>query len=151
VSWDDEHERLNGLGHEVVDRLLGRLRGHLRKGGQDDRVPLGTGGSLESHHGARRPEVAQAGHDDADHPRLLGHEGTGRAVAAIPQLPHRLEDAVARFRGHAGGAVDHPRDGLVGHARNARDILQGRRGPQRRACHGPPPRPGPLTRGQYER
>ena len=57
---------------------------------------------LDANDRARRPEVAQIGHDDPDDRGPAGHQGASRGVAPVAQLDDRLEYSLLGFGPNEG-------------------------------------------------
>ena len=125
-----EHRRIHNDEHDGVDALPQQGLdgpadpGGIRVEGGDrlDAVARRAGGEVEVHGDRRRAEVRDAGGDEADGAGAAGDERAGRGRGAVAQLRDRLLDALAGGRPHVGQVVEHPRDGLMGHPSEARDI-----------------------------
>ena len=128
VVGHDEHERFDVLAEEHVDRAhhLGPVgRCHAR----DRHLVAGSSRRLvEGERGARRTVQRGARRDEPDHPRLAGDEGARSGARSVVELSNRRIDPCASDRANGAFVVEHSRDGLVGHARELRDVGDVRHG-----------------------
>ena len=133
VGGGDQHDALDALVAQVVDRVDELLAGEALQVGRADEVAGLAAGRLDGAvHGARAPEAA-LGADHADGRRAPGDQRAGGAVGPVAELADRLLDPLAGRRAQVVLAVDDPRDGLVRDPGQAGDVGHHRRALGRRA------------------
>lgn len=107
VMADHDH-RLRTSGHDALQSRADGVRGNVRQRRQDGAESRSPSSGLDANDRARRPKVAQIGHDDPDDRGPAGHQGASRGVAPVAQLDDRLEYSLLGFGPNEGRVVEDP-------------------------------------------
>ena len=123
----DHHDAVDAQRAKPFDGLQHRRALERFEADDADEVPGGVRRALDSDQ--RRGGAVQR-RVERDHTEVLRpsrDQGASDGVRAIVELLHRRHDPLARLGTHAFGPVDHPRDRLVRHAGQARNVVHDRR------------------------
>ncbi|BDZ61678.1 hypothetical protein GCM10025873_14690 [Demequina sediminis] len=119
---DDHHHRVDPLAQQALDGRPHGGRVSARGAHRVDAVARLARREVEVHRDRRGSIVDVVRGDEADGPGAAGDERAGRRRRAVVQLGDRLLDALLGRRAHVGQPVEHARDGLMRHSREARDV-----------------------------